>query len=56
MAKLSIETGTSNTILRTVSTPVGKGELHIYNDLIHSMLKHIKDPENGGVGLAAPQV
>jgi peptide deformylase len=56
MAKISIETGTSNDILRTVSTPVHTGELSRYGDLIQSMLKHIKNPENWGVGLAAPQV
>lgn len=56
MAKLQIQTGTSNPILRKKSTPVHIGELHTYHDLVQHMLKHIKNPENGGVWLAAPQV
>ncbi len=55
MVRLHIETGTSNEILRTISSPVNKWELTTYNELIQSMLKHIKNPDNGWVGLAAPQ-
>ncbi len=56
MPKLKIETGTSNIILRTLSTSVWKWEIATYGDLIQSMLKHIKNADNGGVWLAAPQV
>jgi peptide deformylase len=56
MSKIIIETGRENTILRNISTPLQKSELHQYNQLIQDMLKHIRNPENGGVGLAAPQV
>lgn len=56
MAKLQIQTGTTNSILRKESIAVGKNEFHLYHELIQNMLKHIKNPENGWVGLAAPQV
>lgn len=56
MKKLFIEKWDQNTILRTVSTPVGKHEFRAYKGLADAMLKHIKNPKNGGVGLAAPQV
>jgi peptide deformylase len=56
MAKLKIETGTNNTTLRSISSNVGKWELLNYGDLIQNMLKHIKNPDNGWVWLAAPQV
>lgn len=56
MTKLKIETGTSNSTLRTISTPVLKWELSSYGTLIQDMLKHIRNSENGWVGLAAPQV
>lgn len=54
--KLTIEKGDQNEILREVSTPVAPNELKNYKKLAEDMLKHIKNPANGGVGLAAPQV
>lgn len=53
---LKIETGLNNEILRTISEPVKQDEIKKYHKLAKEMLKHIKDPENGGVWLAAPQV
>ena len=47
MAKLKIETGTSNTTLRAISTSVLKGELSSYGNLIQNMLKHIRNSDNG---------
>ena len=54
--KFTIEKGDTNEILREVSTPVALNELHKYKSLAENMLKHIRNPKNGGVGLAAPQV
>jgi peptide deformylase len=54
--KLSIETWADNTILRTVSKPIKLQELHTYRVLSESMLVYVKNPKNGGIGLAAPQV
>lgn len=54
--KLQIVKGESNEILRAVSTPVAPNEFKAYKKLAEDMLKHIKNPANGGVGLAAPQV
>lgn len=56
MKKLSIQTGKQNEILRNVSEVVKSHEFHKYRSLAENMLKHIKNPKNGGVGLAAPQV
>lgn len=56
MPKLIIETGEWNEILRTISTSVTTAEIKRYRSLAESMLKYIKDPDNGGVWLAAPQV
>lgn len=56
MTKLHIETGKTNTILRTVSEAVKSHEFRSFRGLAESMLKHIKNPKNGGVWLAAPQV
>nr|MDD3720057.1 peptide deformylase [Candidatus Gracilibacteria bacterium] len=53
---LKIQTGTTNEILRKVSEEIKKEELSKYVKLGQDMLKYIKDPDNGGVGLAAPQV
>lgn len=53
---LYIESGKKNTILRKVSEKITKKELKIYAKLAKDMLKYIKDPDNWGVGLAAPQV
>lgn len=53
---LKIQTWDKNEILRTVSEPIKKSELKDYKKLGAEMLKYIKNPENWGVGLAAPQV
>ncbi|MBP6981301.1 peptide deformylase [Candidatus Gracilibacteria bacterium] len=54
--RFQIETGENNTILREKSTPVHPRELSQYVGLANDMVKYVKNPENGGVGLAAPQV
>lgn len=54
--KLTIETGDNNAVLREISTPVAPTEFRNYKKLVDEMLKHIRNPKNGGVGLAAPQV
>jgi peptide deformylase len=56
MPKFKIETGDSNEILRTISEPIKSHELRQYKSLAEEMVKHIKNPDNGWVGLAAPQV
>ena len=56
MPKLTIETGDDNEILRSVSDSIKPTELKQYRGIAESMVKHIKNPENGGVGLAAPQI
>ncbi len=56
MPKLTIETGEDNEILRSVSDTIKPAELKQYRALADGMIKHIKNPDNGGVGLAAPQV
>jgi len=53
---LHIETWKKNDILRTVSDTIKKNELKEYVKLGKEMLKYIKDPDNGWVWLAAPQV
>lgn len=53
---LKIETWPNNHILRTVCDPISKPEFSKYVKLWKEMIKYIKDPENGGIGLAAPQV
>ena len=56
MKKLHIELGQENPILRTISTPVMKHEFRAYKATAEAMLKYVKNPQNGGVGLAAPQI
>lgn len=56
MSKLTIETGDDNEILRSISDTIKPAELKQYRALAESMIKYIKNPDNGGVGLAAPQV
>ncbi len=56
MAKLQIETWDDNEILRSVSDMIWAQEVKKYRSLAEDMIKHIKNPDNGGVGLAAPQV
>lgn len=53
---LKIETGTENTILRTMSEEIKKSEFDQYIKLGREMIKYIKNPDNMGVWLAAPQV
>ena len=53
---LKIETGKDNEILRTVAPEVKTAELNEAIKLWKEMLKYIKNPKNGGVWLAAPQV
>lgn len=53
---LNIETGKQNEILRTISSPIKKEKLKKYTKLWKEMIKYIKNPKNGWVGLAAPQV
>lgn len=53
---LQIEIGANNTILRNISKNVQTNELKQYTKLGKEMLKYIKDPKNGWVGLAAPQI
>ncbi len=56
MTKFKIQTGETNEILRTISTEIGKTDIKNYQGLARDMIKHIKDPKNWGVWLAAPQV
>lgn len=56
MPKLTIETGDDNEILRSVSDNIKPAELKQYRGLAENMIKHIKNPDNGWVWLAAPQV
>ena len=53
---LKVETGLNNEILRTRSEEIRPNEIKKYEKLGNEMLKYIKDPKNGWVGLAAPQV
>ncbi|MDD3793206.1 MAG: peptide deformylase [Candidatus Gracilibacteria bacterium] len=53
---LKIETGNENPILRRVADKITDKNFNKAIKLGREMLKYIKDPENGGVGLAAPQV
>jgi peptide deformylase len=56
MSKLKIETWDDNEILRSVSESIKPNEIKKYQPLATDMIKYIKNPDNGGVGLAAPQV
>ena len=53
---LKIETWLDNPILRKVSEEIKLSEIKKYVKLWKEMKKYIKNPDNGGVGLAAPQV
>jgi peptide deformylase len=53
---LKIEIWKKNTILRAVSEKITKDNLKKHIKLAKEMLKYIKNPDNWGVGLAAPQV
>lgn len=54
--KFQIETGNENSILRQKATPISPKEIKSYTKVAENMIKYIKDPEKGGVGLAAPQI
>lgn len=54
--RLSLQTWIDNPILRAISTPVKAAELHKYRVLAETMLAYVKNPKNGWIGLAAPQV
>jgi hypothetical protein len=49
MAKLKIETGNDNEVLRSVSETIKPQELKQYRSLAEDMVKHIKNPDNAGV-------
>lgn len=51
-----IQQGFENEILRTVSRPVKLNEIKSAAKLWKDMIKYIKNPDNGWVWLAAPQV
>lgn len=53
---LKVETWTENQILRTVSQEIKQNEFDNYIKLGREMIKYIKNPENMGVWLAAPQI
>ncbi len=53
---LTIQTGKANEILRHVAKKIDPKDYNKVLKLGKEMLKYIKDPEHGGVGLAAPQV
>lgn len=53
---LHIETWKTNTILRTRSAEILSSEMNTYIKLGREMIKYIKNPDNNGVGLAAPQI
>ncbi|MCP4522708.1 MAG: peptide deformylase [Candidatus Gracilibacteria bacterium] len=53
---LHVETGVNNEILRERSEEIKLSDIKKYEKLGNEMIKFIKNPKNGGVGLAAPQV
>ncbi len=53
---LKIETWEDNKVLRKKSKPIKREKLWKYVKLWKEMVKYIKNPDNGGVWLAAPQV
>ena len=53
---LKVETWINNEILRENSEKIKLSEIKKYEKLGWEMIKYIKDPENGWVGLAAPQI
>jgi len=53
---LHIETGKDNPILRKIAEPIKTIEWKQYVKLGKEMIGYIKDPDHGGVGLAAPQI
>ena len=53
---LNIEVWKENEILRKVSKKIKDSDIKKYVKLGKEMIKYIKNPDNGWVGLAAPQV
>jgi len=53
---LTIETGEDNKILRKICKEISKDKLKKYVKIGKEMIKYIKNPDNGGVWLAASQV
>jgi len=53
---LKIQTWKDNKILRAISEEIKKNELKQHIKLWKEMIKYIKNPDNGWVWLAAPQV
>ena len=56
MPKLQIQTWDQNEILRSISEAIKPSEVRQYRSLAEDMIRYIKNPDNGWVGLAAPQV
>lgn len=54
--KFVIETWADNPVLRTQCTPVMDSEWSRYAKIGKQMVAYIKNPDNGGIGLAAPQI
>ncbi len=54
--RFTIQAGKTNEILRTKSTSVVPSEFRKYLRLAEDMVRYIKNPDNGGVWLAAPQI
>jgi len=53
---IKIQTGTDNTILRTRSEDILVREYDTYIKIGKEMIRYIKNKDNHGVGLAAPQI
>ena len=53
---LKVQTWVNNEILRENSEVIKLSEIKKYEKLGNEMIKYIKNPDNGWVGLAAPQV
>lgn len=53
---LQVETWLDNEILRKRSEEIKPNEIKKYEKLGNEMIKYIKNPKNGWVGLAAPQI
>ena len=51
-----IETGDDNPVLRTPSESVRPAEFSKFRTLSETMVKYVKNGDNGSVGLAAPQI
>ena len=54
--QFTIQTGKTNEILRTKSEAIVVAELKKCVGFAEDMVRYVKNPDNGGVGLAAPQI